>query len=147
MMDQTLKREIIMDHYQTPRNKKTITDESYKSKHMAADSCIDDITVYVKGDGHKIVDVAFDGVGCTISTASTSIMSELIKGKSYDEALAIIQEYEDMLDEKEYDEDKLEEANAFDTLSKQANRINCGLIGVKGFKEVIEELKRDEREQ
>ena len=52
-----------------------------------------------------------------------------------------------MLDEKEYDEDKLEEANAFDTLSKQANRINCGLIGVKGFKEVIEELKRDEREQ
>ena len=138
MMDSNLKRDIIMDHYDTPRNKRTPQSDDYLKKHMAADSCIDDITIYIKFDGDKIVDVSFDGVGCTISTASTSIMTELIKGKTVKEALHIIGEYEKMLSEDSYDEELLEEANAFDTLSKQANRISCGLIGIKGMKEILE---------
>lgn len=141
MMDQMIKREIIMDHYSNPRNKRTVQDATYVAKHMASDSCIDDLTVYVKVDDGIVKDVAFDGVGCTISTASTSIMTELIKNKTVDQALSIIDQYEKMLDEREYDADALEEANAFDTLSKQANRINCGLIGIRGMKAILKESK------
>ena len=141
-----IKREIIMDHYSEPRNKRHIDDESYAQLHMAADSCIDDITVYIKIDDDKVIDVAFDGVGCTISTASTSIITELIKGKTVTEALEIIHEYENMISEKDYDEDMLQELTAFSTLGKQANRINCGLIGAKGFKTILEESQNGRKE-
>ena len=81
-----------MDHYSKPHNKGAI-DESYKSVHMASDSCIDDITVGMKFDNDIVKDVRFDGVGCTICISSTSIMSELIKGKSIDEALKLIDQH------------------------------------------------------
>ncbi len=141
-----IKREIILDHYTVPRNKRHIDDSSYVQKHMAADSCIDDITVFVKIEDDRVIDVAFDGVGCTISTASTSILTNLIKGKSVNEALEVIYEYEKMIGEKTYDEDKLEELNAFSSLGKQANRINCGLIGARGFKAILEESKDGRKE-
>ena len=81
-IDPNLLRDIIMDHYQYPRNHQLTEEPSYQSKHMASESCIDDITVQVKFDQDRIEDVRFDGQACTISTASTSIMSELVKGKT-----------------------------------------------------------------
>ena len=65
-------------------------------------------------------------------------MSDLIKGKSKEEAKSIINEYKKMLNEESYDENVLEEANAFDTLYKQANRIKCGTIGIKAMEELID---------
>ena len=80
-------REIIMDHYNNPLHKSTPSDkENYLSIRMDSDSCIDDITVQTKISDGKIDDIRFDGVACTISTASTSIMSELLKGKTTQEA-------------------------------------------------------------
>lgn len=78
-IDPMLMRQIIMDHYDYPRNKELTDNEGYMSRHMASDSCIDDITVQTKISDGKIDDIRFDGVACTISTASTSIMSELLK--------------------------------------------------------------------
>ena len=75
-IDPMLMRQIIMDHYDYPRNKELTKDNGYMSRHMASDSCIDDITVQTKISDGKIDDIRFDGVACTISTASTSIMSE-----------------------------------------------------------------------
>lgn len=94
---------------------KKLTDkDGYMSRHMASDSCIDDITVQTKNfKWKKIDDVRFDGVACTISTASTSIMSELLKGKTTQEAKEIMDNYFKMIDQKEYDEDVLDEAIAF----------------------------------
>ena len=143
MMDESLKRAIIMDHYTKPHNKGLVEDDTYKLIHMASDSCIDDIKVQVKVEDDKVKDVRFDGVGCTISISSTSIMSDLVKDKGVDEALSIIDEYYNMIDEKEFDEDVLEEANAFDTLSKQANRIKCGTIGIKAINSLLREYKND----
>ena len=137
MFDDDLKRTILLDHYQNPRNKGLVDDERYHLVHNASDSCIDDIKVQMYIEDGIIKDVRFDGVGCTICYASTSIMSELIMGKTKEEALHIIEEYYKMIDEKEYDEDLLEEANAFDTLSKQANRIKCGTIGIHAMEELI----------
>ena len=138
MMDEFLKREILLDHYTNPHNKGLVDDERYHLIHNASDSCIDDIKVQMLIENKIIKDVRFDGVGCTICFASTSIMSELIKGKTINEAKSIINEYMKMLDEKPYDSEILEEANAFDTLYKQANRIKCGTIGIRAMKDLIE---------
>ena len=144
MMDESLKRAIIMDHYTKPHNKGLKDDESYKVIHMASDSCIDDITVQVKVENDVVKDVRFDGVGCTIAFSSTSIMTDLVKNKKVDDALHIIDEYYNIIDEKQYDEDLLEEANAFDTLYKQANRIKCGTIGIKAINSLLREYKNEE---
>ena len=142
MMNNEIKREIMLDHYSNPNNKKAINDDRYKSVHNASESCIDDITVYMLAENGVIVDCKFDGVACTISTSSTDIMCDLVIGKSFNEAKKIINEYYKMIDEKPFDEDTLEEANCFDTLYKQANRIKCGTIGIHAIEELINEYER-----
>lgn len=137
--DASFLRNIIMDHYEYPRNHSLTDDETYMKKHMASDSCIDDIYVQAKISGNKIEDIRFDGVACTIATSSTSIMSELLKDKTIEEAKKIIENYHNMIDGKEYDEELLEEAIAFQTVGKQANRIKCATIGWKAMEEMIEE--------
>ena len=142
MMDKQIKREIMLDHYNNPNNKMTVDDDRYRSVHNASESCIDDITVYMLAEDGVIKDVKFDGVGCTICTASTDIMCDLITDKSFDEARKIINEYYNMVDEKPFDEEMLEEANAFDTLYQQANRIKCGTIGIHAIEELINEYDK-----
>ena len=136
-MDENLKRTILMDHYQNPRNKRTVNDPSYISIHKASDSCIDDITVFIKLNGNTIEDVCYDGKGCTICISSCSIISELIKEKTIEKGINIINNYLSMINEGEFDIDLLEEANAFDTLSKQPNRIKCGTIGVNAMLDIL----------
>ena len=132
----------MLDHYNNPNNKKKVTDDRYLWVHNASESCIDDITVYMLAEDGIIKDVKFDGVGCTICTASTDIMCDLVTGKSFSEARQIINEYYKMVDEKPFDEDALEEANAFDTLYQQANRIKCGTIGIHAIEELINEYEK-----
>lgn len=138
-------REIIMDYYQNPRNKRSVENKDYLSTHLASDSCIDDIHVYAKFDGDKINDIAFDGVACAIATSSTSIMTELLIGKTIKEAKTIIENYENMIYERPYDEDLLQEANAFQNVHKQANRIKCATIGWKGITRLIEEQEKKDK--
>lgn len=141
--DPMVLRELIMDHYQYPRNHGLKeNDPSYLSRHMASDSCIDDITVQSKIDDGKVDDIRFDGIACTISTASTSMMSELLKGKSVEEAKKIIDDYMAMINEKPYDADMLGEAIAMKNVYKQANRIKCATIGWKAMGEMIEESEK-----
>lgn len=138
-IDPQYMREIIMDNYQYPHNKELTKEDGYLSRHMASDSCIDDITVQAKFKDGKIKDVRFDGEACTISTASTSIMTQLMEDKTIEEARDIIQNYFNMIDQKDYDEDLLEEAVAFQNVGLQANRINCATIGWRALKEMIEQ--------
>lgn len=137
--DAMILRQIIMDHYEYPRNHTLSKDAGYHQKHMASDSCIDDIYVQAHIEEGKIADIRFDGVACTISTASTSIMSELLSGKSIEEAKGIIHNYYAMIDGKSFDEELLEEAVAFHNVGKQANRIKCATIGWKAIEELINE--------
>ncbi len=142
--DPMVLRELIMDHYKYPHNHGLKKCDAYCSCHLAADSCIDDITVETKIEDGKIQDVRFDGEACTISTASTSMLSDLLMGKTVEQAKIIMQNYYDMLDGKEYDEDILEEAVAMKNVYKQANRINCALIGWRALNQLIEESEAKE---
>ena len=144
-IDGAMLRDIIMDHYQYPRNKHPLVeDPQYKSKHMASDSCIDDITVQAKFKDGTIEDVAFDGVACAISTSATDIMSDLVKDKTIEEAQKIIDNYMAMVDEKEYDEDLLDEAVAFQNVGRQANRIKCATIGWNALQALKNKKKKEE---
>ena len=137
--DPQLMREIIMDHYEHPRNRGLVDDQTYQKVNMNSDSCIDDLDIQVKFDGDKIADVRYDGEACAICTSSTSIMSTLVKGKTKAEAKKIIENYMNMIYEKDYDEELLEEAIAFKNTHKQANRIKCATLGWNGLIKLIEE--------
>ena len=137
--DPQVLRELIMDHYKYPHNHSLTDDMKYRKVHMSSDSCIDDITVQSDIEDGVIKDIRFDGVACTISTASTSIMSDLLKGKTLAEAKAIVEQYMNMVDGKDYDADVLEEAVAMKNVYKQANRIKCATIGWKAIQQMIEE--------
>ena len=142
--DPMIKREIIMDHYENPRNKGLVDDPRYLKVNMNSESCIDDIDIQILVEGNIIKDFRFDGVGCTISTASTSILSELVIDKSIEHAYEIIKNYNDMIKELSYDEELLQEAVVFKDVSKQANRIKCATIGFNGLLELLDSLKAGE---
>ncbi len=142
MKDPMVLRSIIMDHYKYPKNHHLTQDKNYLEKHMASESCIDDIRVQALIENKIIKDICFDGVACTIATSSTSIMTSLLKGKTIKEAREIIQEYRNMIAEKPYDEDVLEEAVAFQNVGKQANRIHCATIGWDAMEQLMEESEK-----
>ncbi|MEG1732741.1 MAG: SUF system NifU family Fe-S cluster assembly protein [Longicatena sp.] len=142
MNDIVMLRNIIMDHYEYPRNHELSKEEGYHQKHMASASCIDDIYVQTKIKDGIVEDIRFDGVACTISTASTSIMSELLQGKSIAEAREIIDNYYAMIDQREYNQESLQEAVAFKNTGKQANRIKCATIGWRAMQELIDESEK-----
>lgn len=130
-----------MDHYQNPRNKKAINNEEYVKLHLGSDGCIDNIDLYVLIKEDKIVDISFEGVACAISTASTSIMSELLKGKTLKEAQNVIDNYLNMIYAKPYDAEVLVEAVAFQNTHKQPNRIVCATLGWDGLNKIINKKK------
>ena len=142
--DPMIKREIIMDHYENPRNKGLVDDPRYLKVNMNSESCIDDIDIQILVEGNIIKDFRFDGVGCTIATSSTSILSELVIDQSIEHAYEIIKNYNDMIKELSYDEELLQEAVVFKDVSKQANRIKCATIGYNGLLELLDSLKAGE---
>ena len=131
-------REIIMDHYNNPLHKNVPQNlEGYKKIRMDSDSCIDDITIYIKIEDDKIIDACFEGVACTISTSSIYILCDLIIGKSVKDALYIVEQYKNMIYEKDFDDSVLDELIVFINTHKQAARIKCATLGPSGVEDII----------
>lgn len=137
-MDTEFKKEIILDNYQNPFNKDGDDSLGYEKVNSNSESCIDDIDLYVKVEDGIVKDVHFNGEACAISTASTSIMLKNIIGKSVKDALKYIDNFDNMIEEKEYDEDMLNEAIAFDEIYKQQNRKTCVILPYVGIKKILE---------
>ncbi len=137
-MDEKFKRSIILDHYQNPRHRGLIDDSSYLTSNTNNDSCIDEINLMAKLENNKISDIRFDGEACAICTSSTSIMIDTLIGKNINEAKEIINNFENMIDEKEYNEELLEQANVYNDIYKQANRKKCALLPWWGMKKILE---------
>ena len=138
-MDEFTRREIIMEHYQNPKNKKEIKDETYKKVNTNNSSCIDNLDIFVKIQDHKIQDITFDGEACAISTSSCSIMLTNLIGKTISEAKEYIKNFENMIDELPYNEEILKEALAYNEIYKQNNRKNCALLPYKGMKKILDQ--------
>jgi nitrogen fixation protein NifU and related proteins len=91
-----LYQEMILDHNRSPRNFRQMEDATARA-HGHNPLCGDKVTIYVKLDGERIVDVSFEGSGCAISKASASMMTAELKGKTRDEAEVIFERVHDML--------------------------------------------------
>ena len=132
-----LYQELILDHYKNPQNKVLASDNDAQVHHVNP-SCGDEVTLGVKLDGDKIASINWDGVGCSISQASTSIMSDLLMGKTLDEASAISEDFLHLMQSKGSEEgnaDVLEDAVALSGVSKYPARIKCALLGWMAFKD------------
>lgn len=140
-MDNNTKKMIMLEHYQNPLNHGLINDEGYVKVNMNSKTCIDNLDFMYKIEDNVIKDVKFDGEACAISTSSSSIMTNLIIGKTVEEAYNIIENYEHMINEEEYDKELLEEANCYDEIYKQPNRKKCALLPYEGLKKILKENK------
>ena len=139
MQIQSLYQEIILDHYRNPHHKGLR--EPYDAEvHHVNPTCGDEVTLRVAlkdtEDGPVVIDVSYDSLGCSISQASASIMADLVIGKPVSEAMAISQEFLELMQSKgeaEPDEQVLEDAVAFAGVSKYPARIKCALLGWKAW--------------
>ena len=140
-MDEKLKRDIILDNYQNPVNKGLTDSDGYMKVNTRNSSCVDNIDVMVKIENGIIIDIRFDGEACAFSTSATSIMIKTLIGKNIKEVKEIIENYENMIEEKEYDASVLGELVVYDTVSKQPSRKKCATLPFDSIKKIIEEIE------
>jgi nitrogen fixation protein NifU and related proteins len=132
-----LYREVILDHYRTPRNKGHL--ESPDSVAQGVNPlCGDELTIELNFEGDKVSAVAVDGQGCSISQSSASMMTEAIKGKTRDEIASITQKFRDMMSldgevDVGLDPDRpgavLGDLEALQGVRKYPVRIKCASLG------------------
>ncbi len=122
--------ELIMEHSMNSYNKKNLENADFcELGHNP--NCGDEITLEVKLNGDIIEDMAFNGHGCAISQASTSIMIDTLKGKTVEEAKEIVKTFIEMIKRETTNEDdlkKLEDAIAFKNISHMPARVKCALL-------------------
>ena len=139
-MDDNIRREIILDNYKDPFNKGINDEEGYDRVNTKSDSCIDNLDFVMKKNGDIIEDIRFDGEACAISTSASSIMIKQLIGKSVDEAREILNNYKNMINEKEYDEEALDELIVYSEIHKQPNRKNCALLPTVAIDKLLGEI-------
>jgi len=133
----SLYQEVILDHYKNPHHKGLLPGYDAQVHHVNP-SCGDEITLNLRLADGKIADISWDGVGCSISQASSSIMTDLVLGKSLEEADAIQSEFMELMQSKgtkSGDESLLEDAVALGGVSKYPARIKCALLGWMAYKD------------
>jgi nitrogen fixation protein NifU and related proteins len=91
-----LYQETILDHSKRPRNHHSLSDANRKAEGYNP-LCGDKLKLYLKLDGDVVKDASFEGAGCAISTASASLMTESLKGKTREEAMRLIDKFHDLL--------------------------------------------------
>ena len=141
MQAESLYQEIILDHYRNPHHK-GLREPFDAEVHHVNPVCGDEVTLRValkEVDGEPVVqDLSYDALGCSISQASASVMSDLVIGKAVSEAMTISQAFLELMQSKgegEPDEDVLEDAVAFVGVSKYPARIKCALLGWMAWKD------------
>lgn len=138
----SLYQEVILDHYRSPHHKGLSAQKDIQVHHNNP-SCGDEITLNLIMDGRIVKDISWDGVGCSISMASASVMSDLLIGKRYEEATKILGVFVELMQSKgqsQGDEVILEDGVAFAGVSKFPARIKCALLGWMAFKDATTQL-------
>lgn len=137
MSVEAMYQEIILDHYKAKHHSGLREPYQAEVTHVNP-SCGDEVMMRVQLDGDRVVDVSYDGVGCSISQASTSVMTDLVIGKTVAEALALHADFTEMMHSQghyEPDEDRLEDAVAFVGVAQFPARVKCALLGWSAFKD------------
>jgi len=132
-------QEIILDHYRNPHRhglREPFDAESYQVNP----TCGDEVTLRVALDGDRVTDVSYDAVGCSISQAATSVLTDLVIGRTVGESRTTMDAFVEMVQSRgqvEPDEEVLADAVAFVGVSRYPSRVKCALLGWMAFKDAV----------
>ncbi|MFC8845205.1 MULTISPECIES: Fe-S cluster assembly sulfur transfer protein SufU [unclassified Micromonospora] len=137
-----LYQEIILDHYKRPhgrglRDADDPTDRVAEAHHVNP-TCGDEVTVRVATDGTVLHDISYDGMGCSISQASASVLYELLRGRATGEAFAVHEAFVELMSGRGQvtpDEDVLGDGVAFAGVARYPARVKCALLPWMAFKD------------
>lgn len=131
--------QLIMEHNRSSHNKKALEDPDIVERGHNP-SCGDDISLELKIEDNIIVDAGFSGVGCAISQASTSIMIDLIKDRTVNEAIDLVDTFISMIKKEITDDEELEaleDAIVFKNISNMPARVKCAVLAWHTLKEGV----------
>ena len=137
---QDLYREVILDHNRSPRNFGEL-DDADRGVEGVNPLCGDKMTLYLKLDGDKVEDIRFTGTGCAISVASSSLMTERVKGTTTRESLSLFDRIHDMLAAPEFDassvNEDLEKLAALSGVREYPTRVKCASLAWHALKNAL----------
>ena len=130
-------KEVILDHYKNPRNKRELEGATVSCTRNNP-LCGDEITVLANVDRSKVLDVAFQGAGCSISQSSASMMTETVAGRTVDEALGLASDVRAMMaGELDPSEDEFGDLVALKGVVKYPIRIKCAVLAWDVLQEAL----------
>ena len=138
-----LYQEIILDHYRNP-HRRGLREPYDAEVHHVNPTCGDEVTLRVRLSGEAedavVEDVSYDALGCSISQAATSVLTDLVVDRTVKESLATLDTFVELMQSRgqlEPDEDVLEDAVAFAGVSRYPARVKCALLGWMAFKDAV----------
>lgn len=142
----TLYRAVIMDNYKNPKNKGLKKSDKFHFVHLNNPSCGDDMNVEILLEDGIVKEVNHDGKGCSICCSSASVMSDVLKGKTVEEAHAIINDFYEIVKGNEpNDEEALGEAIAYMGVRDFPARIKCATLSWKAVEQAINEVSNESK--
>lgn len=132
-------QEIILDHYKHP-HRRGLREPFDAESYQLNPTCGDEVTLRVKVTDGTVEDVSYEGQGCSISQASTSVLTDLVVGHDLGSALSTMDAFVAMIQGRgqvEPDEETLEDAVAFVGVAKYPARVKCALLGWMAFKDAV----------
>lgn len=139
-----LYQQIIVDHSKSPRNCRVLKDASQSAEGYNP-LCGDHVTVYVQMEGDRVKDISFQGNGCAISTASASLLTEVLKGKTRTEVEALFETFHDVVTgappQEKPDRPALGKLSAFAGVSQFPMRVKCATLVWHTLKAALNQIK------
>ena len=139
MSVEQLYQEISLDHYRD-KHHAGLREPFGAEVHHVNPSCGDEVTLRVSLDGNSIADVSYEVEGCSISQASTSVMTDLVIGREVAESMALFEEFRQMMEGQgrvEPDEDRLEDGIAFAGVAQFPARVKCAMLGWSALRDAL----------
>ncbi len=138
----SLYQQVILDHYRNPRNKGELDDKTVEI-HMANPVCGDEIRLQLRIEDDRIVEARHVGQGCSISQASVSMMTQLLKGKELDEAMGVAKRFTEMMhgEEEAAGDKSMGDLRALQGVSKFPVRIKCALLAFDALQEAVKQTR------
>ena len=132
-------QEIILDHYKAKHHAGLREPYGAQVQHVNP-SCGDEVLLRVALDGDTVTDVSYEAVGCSISQASTSVMTDLVIGRPVSEAMSLFDEFRTMMESQgtiEPDEERLQDGIAFAGVSQFPARVKCAMLGWSALRDAL----------
>jgi nitrogen fixation NifU-like protein len=145
----SLYQQIILDHYKNPHHR-GLPENFDAEVHHVNPTCGDEVTLRLALRDGTVTEIGWEGEGCSISQAATSVMTDLVSGKPVEDALALERRFLELMQSQgraeitDEDEDLLEDAIAFEGVSRYPARVKCALLGWMAMKSAVAEAEQKE---